>query len=138
MTGVPDLRQTAGEDRKESSIRGGGTRKQQSRIRGGHQAFSSNARRKGQYQANERQSRGARARYRDKRCMVWLTRTRRTFQVSGIEMQEAEEIVGARNISEKKRRNQVINAERGQASCSMANLNSTNVLGLWHKNSRDG
>ena len=71
VTVVSDLRQTA-EDRKESSIRSGGTRKKQSRTRGGRWAFSSNARRKRQYQENERQYRGARAKYGGKRRRVWF------------------------------------------------------------------
>ena len=46
-------------------------------------------------------------------------------------MQEmAKEIVGAGKIRDKKQLNPRINAVRGLASNSMANLNSTNVLGL--------
>ena len=42
----------------------------------------------------------------------------------------AKEIVGAGKIRDKKQLNPRINAVRGLASNSMANLNSTNVLGL--------
>ena len=46
----------------------------------------------------------------------------------------AKEIVGARKLEGKKKRTTPNHkATRGQASYSMANLNSTNVLGLCHK-----